>query len=306
VRPFDETVALSDGTNITYGQRQRPHLVLHNDGVPGVAPSGSPRALVTGLKLFNNDPNGQLPWMKRCGGAMEPGCDKTITHLQRIKTDDGGGNGKMNGIQLLNGQWGQAKYDSAEAAATLDSLIKQTNASWISMTFCWYQASVDTPGPIVARNGTSPTDAALLQMTAAAKQRGLKVLWRPCVDPHPMTDPEGQHVWRGDIGRSFSETQWGIWFGSYTPFINHYASLAQKGEVDQFSVGMELIQVGHREQQMRQLVASVRGLFKGLLTYGANHGEEQSVKFWDALDVIGVDAVRALLPCCMAVPNIYQ
>ena len=44
-------------------------------------------------------------------------------------------NGKINGMQLLNGQWGEAKYDSTEALATLESLTSQTGASWISMTF---------------------------------------------------------------------------------------------------------------------------------------------------------------------------
>ncbi len=44
-------------------------------------------------------------------------------------------NAKINGMQLLNGQWGQAKYDSTEALATLESLTNQTGASWISMTF---------------------------------------------------------------------------------------------------------------------------------------------------------------------------
>ena len=37
-------------------------------------------ALVTGLKLFNNDPSGQLPWMKLCNKSMEYGFGKTITH----------------------------------------------------------------------------------------------------------------------------------------------------------------------------------------------------------------------------------
>lgn len=64
---------------------------------------------------------------------------------------------------------------------------------------CRYQPSVDKPGPIRALEGTSPTDGALLQITAAAKLRGLKVLWRPCVDPRPMGSS-----WRGQIGRAFS------------------------------------------------------------------------------------------------------
>ena len=96
VRPFTERVALDDGTSITYSARQRPHLVLEG-GLPGVSPSGSPVALVTGLKIWNADPRGQLPWMRDCAQAMQPLCDKAGTHLQPIvsepsmKLDDAAG-----------------------------------------------------------------------------------------------------------------------------------------------------------------------------------------------------------------------
>jgi len=113
-------------------------------------------------------------------------------------------NGKINGMQLLNGQWSSAdKYDSAGAAAQLANLQNQTGANWIAMTFCWYQPSVDKPGPI-APSAQTPTDAELKSMTAAAHARDVKVLWRPCVDPKPMS----KGVWRGDIGRKFSSSQW--------------------------------------------------------------------------------------------------
>lgn len=84
VRPFTEEVALDDGSSITYAERQRPHLVLRDDGVAGVSPSGSPMALVTGLKLWNTDRNGQLPWMAGCKQTMDPGCDRAMTHLQPV------------------------------------------------------------------------------------------------------------------------------------------------------------------------------------------------------------------------------
>ena len=53
--------------------------------------------------------------------------------LQQAPAEAGGaavatGNAKTNGMQLLNGQWGAAKYDSAEATATLDSLVKSLTA----------------------------------------------------------------------------------------------------------------------------------------------------------------------------------
>lgn len=85
-QPFGEVVVLNDGTSIEYMARQRPHLVLNDDGLPGVSPSGSPAALVTGQKAFNKDKRGQLPWMQWCKTPMAPGCDSTFTHLQRVGT----------------------------------------------------------------------------------------------------------------------------------------------------------------------------------------------------------------------------
>ena len=157
----------------------------------------------------------------------------------------------------------------------------------------WYQPDVDKPGPIAARNGTSPTDSALRSMVTAAHQRGIKVLWRPCVDPHPMTDSSGKHVWRGNIGRRFTTGEWEKWFASYTPFIERYAALAQEVKVDQFSVGMELIQVAKQAAYMRSLCSRVRQKFHGPITYGANHGSEHFVTWWDAVDAIGIDVSLA-------------
>ena len=90
VQPFNETVELRGGSAITYEARQRPHLVLGGDGVAGASPSGSPVALVTGVKAWNRDPAGQLPWMRACAGVMDPLCDRSFTHLQPIGGPESG------------------------------------------------------------------------------------------------------------------------------------------------------------------------------------------------------------------------
>ena len=56
---------------------------------------------------------------------------------------------------------------------------------------------------------------------------------------------------------------------------------------------MELIQVAKQAAHMRALCAQVRQKFHGSITYGANHGSELSVTWWDAVDVIGVDVSLA-------------
>jgi len=44
------------------------------------------------------------------------------------------------------------------------------------------------------------------------------------------------------------------------------------------------------EREWREMIAAVRAIYKGPLVYAANHGEEfETIRFWDALDYIGVD-----------------
>src|SRR5258707_4871377 len=57
---------------------------------------------------------------------------------------------------------------------------------------------------------------------------------------------------------------------------------------------MELQGTSGPTSEWRDIVKMVRLLYPGTLTYGANHGEETSVQWWDALDAIGVDGYYAL------------
>lgn len=78
-------------------------------------------------------------------------------------------------------------------------------------------------------------------------------------------------------------------------WLTHLASLAAYHEVEQVCVGTELQGVSGYASDWRELVAAVRDVFKGELTYASNHdGEETPVSWWDALDDIGVDAYYSL------------
>jgi hypothetical protein len=48
---------------------------------------------------------------------------------------------------------------------------------------CTVQNTVDTPGPVYPRNGTTPTDEQLASVVGRAHAIGISVLFRPCVDP---------------------------------------------------------------------------------------------------------------------------
>jgi hypothetical protein len=77
-------------------------------------------------------------------------------------------------------------------------------SNYIALTFCWYQETVDTPGPIYVRNGTTPTDDELTAIVQLAHSQGVSVLFRPCVDPGtvPWADRILARRWRQTGGRA--------------------------------------------------------------------------------------------------------
>ena len=84
---------------------------------------------------------------------------------------------------------------------------------------------------------------------------------------------------------------WQRWFESYRGYILPFAREAQQAGVDILCIGRELDStVVAREADWRDVVARIRTIFHGPLTYSANFDTWQAIGFWDALDFIGVSA----------------
>ena len=125
-------------------------------------------------------------------------------------------------------------------------------------------------------------DAGLIHAARRARARGFRVLWKP----HLWVSGS----WPGEIEMG-SEGDWRSWWRSYRRYVVHQAVLARFAGAELFAVGAELGGTVAREEPWRDLVASVRRLFPGRLTYAANWWNDfERVGFWDALDLIGVDA----------------
>jgi len=105
----------------------------------------------------------------------------------------------------------------------------------------------------------------------------------------PMVDST-DHVWRG----LFNPFDLNAWFESYEAFILHYAKLAEEFQLDLFCVGCEFPFFKRTKQRhWRDIIEKVRSTYQGKLTYAANFNRKNSykhVKFWDALDYVGIDA----------------
>ena len=190
----------------------------------------------------------------------------------------------QHGISYASWQAGQ--YSEPDADLALAELA-DTGANWIGLIVTQYQDDISST--TIYSTSATPADADLAHVITQAHGLGLKVMLKPHVDL--ADDPTH---WRGQIGQSFTTPDWSAWFGSYGEFISHYARVAQAYGADQFWVGTELSASQGHESEWRSVIAGVRAVYSGTLTYAANHDAVDSIAWWDALDYIGVDAYFAL------------
>jgi len=151
-----------------------------------------------------------------------------------------------------------------------------------------YQPSPDRPS-LRFLNGspTSETEIGCLHAARRARARGFRVLWKP----HIWV---GGGSWPGEIAMG-SEADWATWWTSYRRYILHHAVLARWAGAEMFSVGVELTRTQERRREWEELIAAVRVLYPGAVTYAGNwHGGLEEVSFWDQLDFVGVDAYYSL------------
>lgn len=159
--------------------------------------------------------------------------------------------------------------------------LKALGVQDVAVVVTWYQADARST-EIAPDPQHLLSDGDLIRILRRLRAAGLKVYIRPLVD---LKDGH----WRGEIAFE-SESDWTAWFESYERFIMHYARIAAREGAALFFVGTELERTVFREPQWRDVIASVREVFWGALTYSANWDGYENVPFWDALDYVGIDA----------------
>lgn len=101
-------------------------------------------------------------------------------------------------------------------------------------------------------------------------------------------------VWHGEFTgllKMATEADWLALENSYRNFILDFAKVAEEENVEILCIGTELEKfIMHRPEYWRNLIAEVKNVYSGKLTYAANWDEYKRVPFWNDLDYIGVDA----------------
>lgn len=156
--------------------------------------------------------------------------------------------------------------------------LAATGATHAALVPTWYQPDIASSDlrPDVAK---TPSDASLMAGVRALKAAGMTPVIKPHVD-----------VLDGSFRGLIRPTDYDTWFAAYTGMLVHYAQLAQSVGAPLFVIGDELTGVQGDRDRWPPLIAKIRAVFKGKLTYAANWDPGyKSVPFWNLLDYVGID-----------------
>jgi hypothetical protein len=87
-----------------------------------------------------------------------------------------------------------------------------------------------------------------------------------------------------------TEKDWAAWWQNYEAFMLHYAKIAADAHCEMLCVGCEMSSTEKFAEHWRRLIAEVRKIYKGPIVYNANHDAADGVKWFDAVDIIGISA----------------
>lgn len=181
------------------------------------------------------------------------------------------------GFMGVRGTW-----SNENASRSMELMAETTGINWTAIAFSAMQATAFST-EIPYWQEPTVTDEEVRWAIYKAKSLGLKVCLKPIVNCADGT-------WRAHINFFDKdvpcEPKWSDWFASYQAYILHFAKIAEETGCELFCIGCEMVQTDKREDEWRQLIAEVRQVYSGPITYNCDKYQEDNLSWWDAVDVI--------------------
>ena len=180
----------------------------------------------------------------------------------------------------------RGQYRSEEGIKSQE-LLYQTGINWMCLAVMLTQETAHST-KIEFDFGSSSSDRDIMAAVERAHKNGIKVCLKPMVNCR-------DGVWRAYINFADSDfagrdIYWDKWFESYGNFMKYYAELAEETGCEMLCIGCEMSGTERKEEHWRKLIAQIRQIYSGKLIYNTNHGREDEVKWFDAVDYIGTSA----------------
>ena len=181
-------------------------------------------------------------------------------------------------------------YRTPEGIDSMEKLAA-TGTEWACLAFIVYQEKYSST-KIMFDYRSGITDKDLTFAINKLHELGMKVCLKPVINSHDQ-------VWRArinfpDESDRGPDEYWDEWFDHYQAFLCHYAEIAADTGCEMFCVGCEMGGTERKEKHWRDTIAKVKEIYTGPLMYNTNHGDEDQVKWFDAVDYVGVSAYYPL------------
>ena len=181
----------------------------------------------------------------------------------------------FKGVTVSCQTWG-IEWQTPEMAQTLDEL----KSLGVNSVAIHPYARIENDGHVTFRN--IDNDRHITVPLDWARERGMSVMLIPHIGYWGS-----KFSWRGEIIFN-TMVEWDRFFDDYEKWIVEMAKIAEAHNVAIFCVGLEFTFAQKFEDRWRKIIGAVRKVYHGKVTYGANWNEYDDVRFWDALDYIGV------------------
>lgn len=171
--------------------------------------------------------------------------------------------------------------------------FQAAGGTYVNFVVPLYQSNVGSTD--IAPGYNTPSDSALAEGIDYVHSLGMHAQVSIYLESY-----DGQ--WRANINPSDRDT----WYKNYGAELMHYGQLAESHGVELYMLGAELIDMASASANSDNtarwdtMIANVRNVYHGALTYSANRGQQGSeselpnIGFWDKLDYVGVSAYYEL------------
>jgi hypothetical protein len=241
--------------------------------------------------------------------------DSSDAMLPNNATNSAGGNVGVFAIQGMSMTSYTVQGYSTSNYPSMLTEAKTDGANWVELSSV-SQINMSS-GAITSLNlgdvfpGNTISLSSLGSAIAAAEAQGLNVLLKPQI----MTlDADGNYnnLLQDSPSDSLVIANPAAFFASYEAYILQFAELAQQYNVSMLSIGNEMAYatLPQYTPYWDNIIAAVRGVYSGALTYSAEIGtpffynssdpsaavndEVQHIQFWNLLDYVGMDVYPGL------------
>ncbi len=181
--------------------------------------------------------------------------------------------------------WGLGPgVDTLDGREAITKNIVPLGANWIALQVpC--QMNVDEPSEIICNYNNSLSLSGIKNVTKFAHSIGVRV----ALFSFPLDVVGAIGNWSANLNYGSDQEKWSVYFDTYTRNLLTYANVAEDANIDLLIIGGEQTGAQPQEAHWRTLIGEVRSIYHGKITYEAWCDTFDNVKWWDAVDYIGIN-----------------